>query len=261
MISLSKVIRPVSGADPDNVIQIPDMPQPPLEEILPQPGEQADVESAEQYAQRIMQNAQDILDKAQSDADKISQRMLIHARKERGEILTAAQSEAEELKKQAYTEGYNAGAAQKAADIDTAIQSLTAAIEQLTKAQEEYFTEYSSSLKYLASEIAGKVIQKTVDRDDSVIAEMVKAAVEDIKDTEWVTAEISDKLTNAAPLLEREFQKVRPGRARVEVKRVDSDKLTVILRTPDGVIDASVPVQLENLNEYFRRIDSQPQKD
>lgn len=262
---MSKVIRPVSDTAADNIIQIPDASLPPVS--LPntsQPGlvsqDFAD-EDGEEYCRKIMQNAQDILDKAQQDAEKFSQRMLIHARKERGEILTAAQSEAENIKKQAYTEGYNAGASRKAADIDEALQSLNQAVVQLTEAQERYFAKYSAALKFLACEIAGKIICRRIEDDDSAVADMVLQAVESVKDVEWVTVEISEKLTKACPMLEREFQKVRPGRPRVEVKKADCDKLTVILRTPDGVLDASVPVQLDNLNEYFRRIDSQPQKD
>lgn len=236
------------------VVQIPDAP--PI--VSSDPQEQAAYEQKlrekEAHQNDALQAAYgNVLEKAKEEGDRIAQKMMIHARKERGEILAQAQQEAEDIRKKAYQEGYQAGADAKAADIEKALANLDESVREVKQAQEEFHASMAASVQDFALEVASHLLSYTIEKDPFVLKELVDAALEEVKDTAWVTLEISDQLPELVEALEKEYAKTRPGRARIEVRARELPKDAVLLNTPDGVIDATLSRQLANLRDGFDR--------
>jgi flagellar biosynthesis/type III secretory pathway protein FliH len=134
-------------------------------------------------------------------------------------------------------------------------------LEEMRRDQEQYFRDYEKELKFLALEIAGKVLRKIVSENGAEMAELVKGAVSSIKNAEWIQVEVSDRLVTLVHQLRRDFAS-QEGNRRVEVvPKEEMPADSCVIRTPMGVLDASVPAQMENLRAVFEKLDQEPGQD
>ena len=70
-----------------------------------------------------------------------------------------------------------------------------------------------------------------------------------IKDAKWVTIEISSKLPDLAKSLEKEMLKGDLAK-KLEIHLLeDYDEGTVVIQSPDRLIDASVKTQIHNIKD------------
>ena len=89
--------------------------------------------------------------------------------------------------------------------IENLSQYLSQSIEQLKRDEYEYFEEYAVQLKYIAVEIAEKIIYQKISDDDMTMYKLVKNAVRSVRDVPWVKAEVSEQLSGYADSLEKEL--------------------------------------------------------
>lgn len=262
MRSLLKVIKPGNVVCSDDVVLIADMPAPPKpaappdqdnpEALAPELAQEAiegeTVHTAEQEAELLS------VRRARENAEEISQKILRHARQERDEMLEKARADAAFLKEQAAKEGRETAYEQMKASIDDCLQQVSSLLDDLQLRQRQFIQKYSDGLSMLAVDIAEKVLNMRIARDDSEMIELVHQAVSSVKNADWISVEVSDKMQGLIERLETEFAQQAAGEPRVDVMAVDAPVGTCVLHTPEEVIDASVPVQIENVRELFGQI-------
>ncbi|MDO5601272.1 MAG: FliH/SctL family protein [Oscillospiraceae bacterium] len=248
---MSKLMRPARQSA--GVVQIPDAPVMAKRKDAAAPSPQEAQRQAVQEAE-LQQIYANVIQRAKEDGERFAQTIVAHARKDREQMLAEAQREGQTLKEAARAEGYAAGTEEKAKEIEETLRRVESSIRQMQKDQEQFFEALSSSVQEFALDIAGHLMARTLEKDEQVLKDLADAALEDVKDTAWVTLEVSEQLPGLVALLEKEYAKSRPGRARIEVRARELPADAVILNTPDGVIDATLSRQLENLREGFGRL-------
>ncbi|MEG2770521.1 MAG: hypothetical protein RR902_06840, partial [Oscillospiraceae bacterium] len=157
---MSGIIKPNKFAQTnDDVVEIPSGPEP-IYVKEPTVINGIEIDEETQVICETAQNAEvididynEILQTAQKNAEQLAQKIMIHAKKERGNLLADAAFEANKLKEQGRREGYAAGVKEKAEQIDEALNNLTVTLENMKIDCQNYFDEYNKQLKFLALQI------------------------------------------------------------------------------------------------------------
>lgn len=121
-------------------------------------------------------------------------------------------------------------------------------LNQLAQQQRQYFIRYEKALPDLALEIAGKVMEHAIQTDPLVLEPLVQRAVAQVKNAEWLEVQVSQQLPELAQELRKELQEWTDAR-HVEVTTDQNELGACVVHTPQGIIDASVSTQLDNLNK------------
>lgn len=192
---------------------------------------------------------EEIIQSAMAEAGKILENAVHEAGQRGAEILAGIEGEVQQIRQQAADQGRLEGlqyAVGETKDIAAQIEQMVAVFEG-ERAGFEF--EYEEQLKWLAFEIASKVLAKKVDNDDAEMLEMVDKAVQGVRNEPWVRVEVSRDMTH---LIER-LLALYKGSGNISVQPTGTDPGTVMVETPAGVIDASLKTQLENLRDYFTK--------
>lgn len=195
------------------------------------------LKAAEKRAGELLQEARD---KAAVEAEQILQ----SARQQ-------AAQEAELLRGRTYEEAYNNGIADgikaKTRQVEAVITQLESAVVRIEGELSGFIAQYEGDLKWAVLEVAGKVLDKVIERDDMEMLAMVKAAVDTVKNSEWIDVHLSDEAVYLIDRLEREMAPMKY----LTVIPEDLPPGSCIVDIPSGRIDASIHTQLDNLKEYF----------
>ena len=214
---LSRVIKPVHLVASDEVVQIPDAPLPPAEqqeEEIPESNEQQLV-TEEQIRHTIEKNA---LEKA----NEMSHKILQSARLEREALIAQAQEDTKRIRIEAQQSAYQKVLEEKHQQIDECISRVNLLLEDLQKQQQSFLQQYEDGLFSLVSAV---------------------------KNADWIGVEISDQLPKLVEALKQEFAAWQS----IQVSAVGLPVDGCLVNTPDGVVDASASVQLENLKALFEK--------
>lgn len=186
-----------------------------------------------------------IIAKAKKDAKKI----VDDASVSRKSIIDEANAVAAKMKVDAYEEGLKKGITEKSEALDKLSALISDNIEIMKNDENQYFTEYENQLRYIASEIAEKIIYQKIADDDMTMYNLVKNAIKSVRDASWITAEVSEKLSGYIDSLEKEL--ADSGiKADITIKEGSPDD-TCIINTSDGLVVATVSQQLANLKEFI----------
>lgn len=193
-----------------------------------------------------------IFNDAKAQAAQIIHEAEEHARAQ-GEIARiTAEVANQEVRRAAYQEGqstgYTEGAAAKVNQIEQCLTQMEELIGTMEGTLDGFITQYESDLKWAAAEIAGKVLHRIIQRDELELTEMVKLAVDQVKDQPWIDLHLSATATELIDRLGRELAPIR----QLEIVPGDLPAGSCILDLPDGKLDASIDAQLENLRDYFK---------
>lgn len=192
---------------------------------------------------------EEIIQSAMAEAGKILQDAIRDAEAERQQILSGIEAEAQEIRRQAEEQGRQEGllvSQEETRNIAKQVEQMIAVFEG-ERAGFEY--EYEEQLKWMAFEIASKVLAKKIADNDAEMVEMVDKAVQGVRNEPWVRVEVSGEMTH---LIER-LMALYGGSENIAVQPVHTDPGSVMIETPAGVIDASLKTQLENLRDYFAK--------
>ncbi|MDD3429682.1 MAG: FliH/SctL family protein, partial [Oscillospiraceae bacterium] len=162
-----------------------------------------------------------------------------------------AAQEAEQARQQAYMQGRAEGLQEQKAALAQCVQALQAGIAKMEGAQASFITGYEQDLKWLAIEIAEKVLCKKISQDETEMTQLIKNAVETVKNANWLTVEVSEQMPNLITALQQELQSAANA-ANIDVKSICAPRGTCIIDTPEGFLDVSIDTQLENLKDYFK---------
>ncbi|MBQ7047103.1 MAG: hypothetical protein IJN85_05130 [Oscillospiraceae bacterium] len=273
---MRKVFKPENIFKSENTVMIPDIefePEVTEEEVESAAAAAAAAEEEkkilkEEIYQEVRAQMQDELagelgrkklsaahdrDVLMNKAKKEAQRLVDDANVSRRQILDEASSAAETIKKNAYDEGLKKGIADKSELLENLAHYISHSIEQLKKDEEEYFKEYEKQLKYVALEMAEKIIYQKIQDDDMTMYNLVKSAIKTVRSSAWIKAEVSEKLSSYADSLEKEL-----ADSGINVELIISETVpddTCVLNTAEGVVIATVSEQIANLREYISRQD------
>ena len=206
---------------------------------------QPNLEESRRAAEELLRSR---LEQMQTQAEETSSKILRRAGEERERILEEARAESDEIRRQAREEAYRVAVEEKCQRIENLLGSTEALLNQLAQQQRQYFTHYEKALPDLAMEIAAKVMEHTLQTDPTVLKPLVQRAVAQVKNAEWLEVQVSRQLPELAQELREELQEWTDIR-HVEVTEDQNELGACIVQTPQGIIDASVSTQLDNLKK------------
>lgn len=252
MSSLHRVIKQGRLVDSGEVFKIPD------EEPLPvQQEPDEEIEDAEEAAesQTEAQNSFEAMrqQKLIDQANDISHKIMQSAKAEREKILEQAQQEALEIRQDAWNTGYQEAISKKEAEITNCIAQVEQLMQQLEEDHKSFIQQYEEGLNDLAIEIAEKVLKEAVHETGDLMVSLVKDAVSAVRNANWISIQVSDKLPGLVDTLKRELSDTQSLRHAVEVSAGEFPEDTCIVQTPEGVLDASVSEQINNLKTVLAR--------
>lgn len=188
------------------------------------------------------------------DEDEIWQRLQIMLEEERKTVLDKAHKEAADILNRAHQEGLREGTAKRITEIDALISRIDSALKKIEVEIDSRLREYGKSLTMLTADIASKVLNQKIEQDDMILVGLIKSALEEFKNSEWVTLTLSNRLKDSIKEIEELIKDDMVGKLDIVTK--EAPKGTCIIETSDGILDASVEVQLENLKEMLKQIRS-----
>ena len=205
-------------------------------------GEAALMDSEAQIPQAVRDKARDLLHNTQAKAQQIIQ---------------SATARAEEIKSEARLEGYDAGmaeASQKIAEVTAAQnQEARALIEEIAEYRDNLYQQLHESVLPLAMDIAEKIINIQLQKDDRVYIEIAKKAVLGLKRTDDFMLRVGrgefDKYFKDGGQWLRE----ETGCGDFEVVCDPGlEAGSLVIESDDEVINAGIAMQLEKTREYLK---------
>ncbi|MFT3951835.1 MAG: FliH/SctL family protein [Oscillospiraceae bacterium] len=191
-----------------------------------------------------LEEKQKILDEAADEAASIIAQAHIRTMK----INDETDIDAVRIRKEALDKGIAEGRAQKAEEIAAAVKGLKKAVAELKAEHKQYFEAYEQALAGLALEIAEKLVYRKIAEDDLFLGELVRAAVKEAREAQWISVKLSSKAGTLAEKLRAEYALAGQD---VDFETNAADPGTVFVTASDRTADASVQTQIANIKAYL----------
>lgn len=203
----------------------------------------------------ISEEKRKILERARSQAEQSAAKILETAYDQRDKIMNTALTEAARMKKQAEEEGYAEGVRRAETEISRGLSLVQESVDSLDSRFEAYLQQIMDRVTDLALTAAEKILQKKVEGGGAELADLVEQAVLSERDKHEVVVHISDGSISLLEELERRLEPLRDRNSGyIRVRTEPEPPGYVQIETEDGIVDASVFVQLENLKEQLRNL-------
>ena len=191
-----------------------------------------------------------IIAKATQEAEIKAEAIVKDGETHRDEIIKHAKMQAGEIFEKARQQGMKAGQQEKLEEIKTSLAELEETVLEMKRLQNDRFDGFSDELKWVACDVAERLVYKKIGEDDLYLKELVNAAIKEAKEAEWLNVELSDKLSRLVVKMRAEYEN---SDVKVDFETVnDADAGTVVINGSDRKVVASVKEQLENIKEYFK---------
>ena len=221
------------------------------EEISGEPGNAAR-EAADGAVPRyalISEEKRKILEHARNQAEQSAARILEDAYAQRDKIVNTA------LKQQAEEHGYEDGINRAEADISDGLKMIGRSVEQAGRQLEEHSEEIKARITEMALVIAEKILQREVGAGAEGLADLVEQAVMSERDKNEITVHLSDDSITLVEELETRLEPLRDRNGGyVRIRPEQQQPGYVQIETEEGIVDASVFVQLENLKRQLAEL-------
>jgi len=182
-----------------------------------------------------------------------------------------AQIEIAECKKRGYEEGYNAGMEigknkghaegyeigkiKISEELNKKYKAkeyeITTMLEEIENRKENIISKFEKGLSKLAIDIAEKIIRHKIELQDNLVSKIIESVIKDYRNEEWVKVYISSKDDAKSIKADKELIQ-NLNKISNDVKIEVSEELeegSAIVETPEGIVDASIVTQLNNLKE------------
>jgi flagellar assembly protein FliH len=157
-------------------------------------------------------------------------------------------SQLDESFRKGYEEGKAAGLREGAEQLRPVIQNLNGVVEKITSERERLWREMEMFAVTLASGIAGSIIKKEVEKDDGIVKEVVRAAIEQAMGSDIIALRVNP--ADAAVLNGTEMDSKIGAFPSIEVKSDPHvSRGGCIVETNMGIFDASLETQIEEIRE------------
>jgi flagellar assembly protein FliH len=188
------------------------------------------------------------------DVIELGPYLLLLAAQEKAEALVnAARAQAEALSLQARAEGAAQGREQAIQEALPSAVALANAGQALIVFEEQMIARYAPELARLALEIAEKIVHRTVAAEPEIVASVLERARQEVVDARWIRIRLNpadhELLAEMRPdLLAMGNEK---GREIEVVSDVELSRGGCRLETEMGVVDATVPTQVEEVRRQL----------
>lgn len=209
---------------------------------------------AEAQDQILFQREQEIISKANLRAENIIYSANNRAKKEKETIVGEAMVEADGIRDNAFAMGYKEGHEKIENEFRPYVQQLSDSLKEVKENQKESLNRIEKNIANIALEMASKILKKRIQEDDTDMIQLVTELLEENKQSEWITVELSKKMKNLIDYTEKVLTQKYP---QVQVKKSDSPEGTCVVDTPNGVIDATIKSQLDNIRETINNTKNQ----
>lgn len=203
----------------------------------------------------LSEETQKILDDTRKRAEDAAAKVLEEAYSKRDKLVNTAYEEAERIKTSAQEEGYQKGLERACSDMRAEFEQLSQSVEEIREQMSRFEQETEEKIAQLALSIAEKILTKRMEEDNSVIVAMVEKAVLSERDKNEIIIHITDKSMKLIDQLEQRLEPLRDKvSGTIKMKTEDEPPGYVRIETEEGIIDASVYTQLENLREQLAQL-------
>ena len=227
--------------------------------------EMALLEELAHLEEEIVLRRQEI-DAVVAEAQKEANRIVEEGKKKAASLLREAEQQIaqekaqalEQAKAQGHKEGHRLGHAEgyedgvQAAKMENRQigESLQAVLDNFEENQQRILAKNLDELKYLALEVASKVVHRQLLDDKGLYLGMIRSALNTFKEYRWIDIYLSDE-EGLAVYLEENLAKEIAGQSEyINIRpKVDLPPGTCIVETDAGVVDASVSTQLRYIKE------------
>lgn len=208
----------------------------------------------EEYDENLFDEEVDFskIDFAQREERRKGERRRGYRRIDERNLVSRAQEEANVIRKQAYEIGYNDALSKAKDDLENFKKALSVFFE----AKKQTYEDISLDVLQIALEIAKKVIKTEITQNREVILSMIEEVLEGVsKEENKVTLCVSEQdYEFVKEQLEKIAQKSNID-AKISVVIDETiESSGVIVKTSNGIIDASINSQLKIIEEAFKLI-------
>lgn len=194
-----------------------------------------------------------IYEEARQRAAQEAAKLLENAYAKRDKIVNTAEEDVKRIKERAHEEGIAQGMEQASSMVSDTLARMGEVLEQMKAAEIHNEEALENDLISLSLGIAEKILHKRIQEDPAEMLVLAKDAVLMEKDKKNINLHVSSQMMEFADLLDQELEPVRERyQSVIKVKAANLPEGSLRIETSDGIIDASVFVQLENLREQLR---------
>lgn len=217
---------------------------------IAKPVQQRGLRPTVQEVAHLQELRDQIIAQATAESARLIEEGCARAQAEYEAALSRAAQEIENTRQEAYALGRKEAFEQHSKAITDCVANLEASVARLEGMQAGFITGYESDLKWMALEIAQKILMDTIVADETRLIPLVMHAVNSAKNAPWISVEISENMTRLLTHLQHALES-QPFVGKVNLKLVSAPADTCMVETPDSCFDASIIRQIENLKGYF----------
>ncbi len=258
MMRQSFVIKSGRAVASDQVVCIPDAPAS-IEEQKEVVGTEAqlDVQAPEIDPEVERERLhQAMVQEATLKATEAANKILQNARLEQDKIIAQAREDSQRIRTEAQKAAYEETLNQKSGEITACLEKVDRLMNEMQQQQQSFLKQYEEGLFSLAMSIAEKVLNRAIPEHEELMVPLVKEAVSAVKNASWISVEVSSQLPGLIEALKQELANWQAVQ-QVEISGTNLPVGGCVVNTSYGVVDASVSVQLENLQEQFDKLEKQ----
>ena len=214
--------------------------------------EEEAVRQQENQPDLIEMQVQQIYEEARQRANQSAARILEGAYAKRDKIVSTAEEDVKRVRLKAVKEGYEEGLLKASSQTGKALELMQDAVSEIRRTQKQNMEALNGEIIELSLAMAEKILHKHIEEDENELQELARAVVLSEKDKKHINLQISDQMMQLIDQMDQELEPVRERyQNTIKVKGVPMPPGTCRVETEDGIIDASVDVQLENLREQL----------
>ncbi|MFB0921275.1 MAG: hypothetical protein QMB62_10420 [Oscillospiraceae bacterium] len=144
----------------------------------------------------------------------------------------------------------------KKSELKGCISDVQKLLNELTQKHEEFIEQYTNELKYMAVDIAEKMILEKISADDAILEKLVLQSVKSVKSAEWISVELSERLVGLVDYVKKELE-MPEYKGRTSVNTVTGEIDTCRVTTDEGTLVSTINVQADNLRKVFKEADKE----
>lgn len=261
---MSRILKPAQTVAGSHMVRL----YQPVQEAGAQTGQESGVseppdpeqdQGGRRYA-LISEEKRKILEHARNQAEQAAASILEEAYAQRDNIVNTARDEAGRIREQARQEGYGQGLRQALGDIGQDIDGIRSSVEKIGAEFSGFEQRLGSRIADLSFMMAEKILRKKVECDETELADMIEKAVLSERDKENITLHMPAQAVKLIETLEKRLEPLRDKNSgsggTIRIKAEERPLGFVQVETEEGIVDASLDVQLDNLKKHLLALES-----
>jgi flagellar biosynthesis/type III secretory pathway protein FliH len=179
--------------------------------------------------------------------------LLLAAEEKAREIIADAETEAERIRQEAAREGAALGQNEVRQQVLPSLVAFANAGQALIVFEERLISCHTAQLVRLALDISEKIIQKAVSEDPQIVASTLERAKQEVTNAKRIRISLHPKDVEMLREMRPDLLNIGENRGRtIEVLAAEEvDRGGCRLETEMGIIDATIPVQIQEVRRQL----------